>query len=64
MQEELCSDVWSFRREELGWIWERVSTTGERLDHSHAAFTDIDECIKDATRHGYVAPTRRSILNH
>ncbi|HSQ05656.1 MAG TPA: hypothetical protein VLN59_16575 [Burkholderiales bacterium] len=51
------SDIWVFRHETDGWYWQRTSITGEEVARSRTAFPDMEKCVEDATRHGYVATT-------
>ncbi len=54
------SDIWSFRRENDDWVWERITAAGQSVARSRATFRDMDECVADATRHGYVPPQRET----
>jgi hypothetical protein len=54
------SDIWVFRREKDGWRWQRTSIEGEAVVHSLTAFDDMDKCVEDASRHGYVATATAS----
>lgn len=47
-------DVWVFQRNEDGdWIWQRLSPDRELLLQSPGGFPTMEECAKDAGRHGY-----------
>lgn len=51
-----CSDfdVWDFRRDGGGrWTWATHSADREPMAGSRRSFDTMDECVEDATRHGY-----------
>jgi hypothetical protein len=49
-------DVWVFQRNEQGeWIWQRLSPDREVLLQSPTAFATMEECTRDAARHGYTS---------
>ncbi len=47
------SEVWTFRHEERGWVWECVANTGETIALSSTSFLSMDDCMQDAGSHGY-----------
>jgi hypothetical protein len=47
-------DVWVFQRNDDGdWVWQRLSPDREVLLQSPAGFRTMEDCTRDATRHGY-----------
>lgn len=62
------TDVWIFRRRHHGWVWQRISDEADRLVESRTAFLRLDDCIRDATAHGYgdvphLAASREALLS-
>lgn len=48
-------DVWEFKRDDASrWTWRRLTADGDVRLASRDAFADIDECIADARRCGYL----------
>jgi hypothetical protein len=51
----VVSDVWSFRKNEMGqWGWQRESPRHEPLQQSETVFQTFEHCLADAHRFGYV----------
>lgn len=47
-------DVWVFQRNDSGeWVWRRLSPDRELLLESPGTFPTMEDCARDATRHGY-----------
>lgn len=47
-------DVWVFQRIEGGeWIWRRLSPDRELLLEAPRTFATLEDCSRDALRHGY-----------
>ena len=57
---ETDSDVWIFRRDKIGWTWQRLSPDRELLHQSRTHFPDMDKCMEDASAHGYVRSARQT----
>jgi hypothetical protein len=48
-------DVWEFKRDgENRWLWRRLTADGEVRIASRAPFGEVEECIADARRCGYL----------
>ena len=48
------TDVWDFKRDDGGrWHWRRQTLMGELILEGKTAFSELDQCLADATRHGY-----------
>jgi hypothetical protein len=47
-------DVWVFQRDDGGeWTWRRLSPDRELLLESPRSFQTMEDCARDAARHGY-----------
>jgi len=48
-------DVWEFKRNENDrWVWRRLTADGDVRLACRDAFEDVDECVQDARRCGYM----------
>jgi hypothetical protein len=48
-------DVWEFKRDDANrWVWRRLTADGEVRLTSRDALSDLEDCISDARRCGYL----------
>ena len=58
MMEYSDFDVWEFKRDDAHrWMWRRLTADGDVRITSREPFGDLEECIGDARRCGYLGTT-------